>query len=109
MTASDLLAYVRTNVQNFGDVKLLEHGKAFHYTNHADDIEAAKKFLGAPIDQNLDCRQQDIPSPKATHELGVIFAYQDLAETAGEAVVGDKVGRNLGRTFPESEIFKIEF
>lgn len=80
MTARELLDHIETNVKTFTNCKLLGAGVAYHYTNHLAAIEAHGGFLGAPIDSNLAQTQVSIPSKPATHNPGVVFAYEDVEE-----------------------------
>ncbi len=77
-------------MKTFIDCSLLGPGRAFHYTSHGQEIEAARRFFGAPINANLDQTQMTIPSPAATADPGVVFAYADLQSAIDEAF-GDQV------------------
>lgn len=84
MTAELLAEFIQINIPTFDNIKILGEGVAFHYTSHYDKIEANKKFLGAAIDINLDQTQITLPSPPATNDPGVVFAYIDEEEARAE-------------------------
>jgi hypothetical protein len=86
MHADELLEHVKKTVRTFENVELVGPGRGFHYTPYADAIEKHGRFLGAPIDENLDQTQAGefgAHSPPATHDPGVVFAYNDI-ESAEE-------------------------
>ncbi|PCJ86744.1 MAG: hypothetical protein COA57_05910 [Flavobacteriales bacterium] len=84
MTAEELRDFISSNILTFDNLKIIENGVAYHYTTHFDKIEKTGKFLGAPIDKNLDQTQVTLPSKPATNDLGVVFAYLDEEETRDE-------------------------
>ncbi|MFC1574855.1 hypothetical protein ACFL3Z_02125 [Gemmatimonadota bacterium] len=84
MTAKEIADFLRAQVPTFQDIEVLSTGRAFHYTPHADRIEAFGRFLGAPLTVNID-RTQDRPeSPQATSDPGVVFAYAALSDAVEE-------------------------
>lgn len=82
-TAEQLLLYVLQNIPNFIDVQLLGPGSAYHYTQFAQMTPAT--ILGAPVTPNLDFTQQQIPSPAATHDPGVVFGYANQQAAVDES------------------------
>ena len=84
MTAQDIAAYIRSYVPNFVDVEILSSGTAYHYTTHADQINADGRFLGAPLTPDLDRTQNNPRSPQATNDPGVVFAYENINDAVDE-------------------------
>ncbi len=90
MTSQELAEFIQTAISTFTDVELLGAGKAYHYTNHAAAIVQSGRFLGAPIDAELDKTQNHLVSPPATADPGVVFAYEQF-EVAKEEGFGCKI------------------
>lgn len=84
MTAEQLREFIVANIEMFFDVKVLNAGVAFHYTQHAATIESEGRFLGAPIDKDLDQTQRSLESKPAEHNPGVVFAYDDIQSAKEE-------------------------
>lgn len=102
MHAPELLDHVRRTITTFVDISLVGRGRGFHYSPHAEAIEAAGRMLGAPADGNLDQTQTEAVSKPATHHPGVVFAYENLEDAEDEAYITGVKG-------PVFEIFEIEF
>lgn len=79
-----LLKYIQANVPTFTKLEIINEGTAFHYTPHWDKISLSKKIMGAPIDENLDRTQDAEISEPASHDLGVVFAYEDIKHAIEE-------------------------
>ena len=84
MKVTELKNFVLNNVHTFDHLKIIKNGVAYHYTSYYDKIEKAGRFLGAPIDKNLDQTQLTIPSKQATCTPGVVFAYLDKKDAEEE-------------------------
>ena len=63
---------------------MLGAGSAFHYTVNGNAIDASGRFLGAPIDCNLDKTQLALQSPPATCDPGVVYAYLKVSDSVEE-------------------------
>jgi hypothetical protein len=84
MTATQLKEFIEARVPTYKEVKVLGAGSAFHYTSNGDAIDASDKFLGAPIDDNLDRTQLALQSPPATCDPGVVYGYLKLSDSLEE-------------------------
>lgn len=102
MHARELLEFIQARIPTFTEVSLLGAGRGFHYTPHAEAITRAGRFLGAPIDENLDQTQTEAVSRPATSDPGVVFAYENLSDAEDEAYIGGHEG-------PDFEIFEVEY
>lgn len=87
MTPKDLADFITENVPVFDNIGEMEAGRAFHYTGQRAGIEQSRMFFGAEITSDLDHTQVALISPPATHDPGVVFAYEYLKDSAEE---GDK-------------------
>ena len=87
MTPAELSDFIRKNVPVFSVMREMEGGSAFHYTSQRAGIERTKMFLGAEVNADLDHTQVALVSPPAKHDPGVVFAYENLIDSAEE---GDK-------------------
>lgn len=84
MSAEELKIFISENIPTFQNIKIIENRVAYHYTSHYDKLVNSGKFLGAPINKELDKTQLSVPSKPATSDPGVVFAYQNLYETIEE-------------------------
>lgn len=82
---------MKTNIPTFQNLEIIEAGIAYHYTSHYNKILELGKFLGAPIDKNLDKTQVTLISPPATNDPGVVFAYLDSSDAKEEGFGCDVV------------------
>lgn len=82
MTTQELEAYIRRNVSSFSETRIEAGGLAFHYTQNAESIAAAGRFLGASVNNHLGQTQVGIQSIPAADPDGVVFAYPTLAVAA---------------------------
>lgn len=94
MSAEELKIFIETNIPTFQNLEIIENGTAYHYTSHYDKILELGKFLGAPIDENLDKTQITLISPPASSDPGVIFAYLDISATKEEGSAAKEEGFN---------------
>lgn len=83
MKATKIAEYIAKNIPTFRDVEIIGPGVAYHYSRHADEINA-HGFLGAALSPNLDFTQSAVENQKATEKPGVVFCYESLEETAEE-------------------------
>ncbi len=83
MTTEELLHFVDHNVNVFTDKHIVRDGYCYHYTSHWDSINK-NGFLGALIDENLDKTQNEIYSPPAKSNPGVVFAYENIKDAREE-------------------------
>ncbi len=86
MNTIELLEHIKQAVKNFKDPKIIESGRAYHYTSNWDLIKSTGKFLGAPIDENLDHTQSSLKSPPASNDPGVVFCYEEYEEAKEEGM-----------------------
>ncbi len=84
MTAIQLKEFIEASVPKYKEVKILGPGSAFHYSANVDAIDASAKFLGAPIDGNLDKTQLALRSSPATCDPGVVYAYLKVSDSVEE-------------------------
>lgn len=91
MTSEELQDFIKTNIPTFDNFQIIENGIAYHYTSHFEKILAFGKFLGAPINNNLDQTQLTLVSKPATHDPGVVFAYLNIEDTKEEGFGCDVV------------------
>jgi len=90
VTAKELLKFIQEHIPTFADARIVGPGKGYHYTSHFGSIKESGKFLGAPMDKNLDKTQVTWKSPPAKHDPGVVFAYPEL-RSAREEASGDPI------------------
>lgn len=104
MKSTDIGRHLSDSLPAFQDIIVLGSGTAYHYTVHAYAIEDSGKFLGAPLDLNLDCTQNPNEPNVATCDPGVVFAYSELAAAAEE-------GDSARFVYPGSnpEVFEIQY
>ncbi len=104
MKSSDIARHLSDSLPAFQDIAVLGSGTAYHYTVHADAIENSGKFLGAPLDLNLDYTQNPNKPNVATCDPGVVFAYSEMEAAAEE-------GESARFVYPGSnpEIFEIRY
>ena len=84
MTTAELANFINMNIPTFIGIELLETGKAYHYTPNSDAIFESGRFLGAPINNQLDKTQTQLYSPPAVSDPGVVFAYEQFEATNTE-------------------------
>jgi len=98
MNSNELKIFIENKIPTFTDVKLLDGaGFAYHYTPHKDKIIKSGKFLGAPIDINLDKTYEKIDPEPAKHDPGVVFGYPNL-----------EITKKLGK-YGKCDFFEIEY
>ncbi len=86
MNTAELLEHIRQVVPNFIDPVIIESGTAYHYTSNWDLVYSSRRFLGAPIDENLDQTQSSLKSPPATNDPGVVFCYEEYKDAKEEGI-----------------------
>lgn len=104
MNANSIAQYLSTYVPTFQGIEVLGPGVAYHYTINAKAIETDGKFLGAPLNPNLDQTQNPNQPNIATSNPGVVFAYEELEVAAEE---GDCT--RLIYSGVEPEIFEVHY
>lgn len=85
MTPEEVATYITENVPIFTNVELIDEGVAYHYTEHADAIQEAGKFLGVGLNKEIDRTQSNFMSQPATEDPGVVFGYENIQGAVQEA------------------------
>jgi len=104
MKSTDIERYLNESTTSFRNTKIVGPGIGYHYTVHANAIEKAGKFLGAPLSEDLDCTQDPNKPNVASSDPGVVFAYAELADAAEE---GDSARFMYPGSTPE--LFEIKY
>jgi hypothetical protein len=86
MDNSELAEYIENNIPTFINIRVIDEGVAYHYTNHSEAILNSEGFKGHIIDNNLDQTQLTIISKPATDSEGVVFGYQKIEDAIEEGV-----------------------
>lgn len=81
----------------FQKIKVIDAGKAYHYSPHGALIRAAGTFKGVPVGTWLVATQAGPASPPANDPNGVVFAYPSIQAAVDE-------GRG-----PGMEVFELQF
>lgn len=87
MTVEEIIKFIEENVPVFTNPEIVYDGESYHYTMHSDLIDNYGRFLGRPVDDDMDHTQLTLTSIPASADEGVVYSYEDFEAAMKEGYV----------------------